>query len=315
MDEFGYTNFLAAMYINTGTLASPSFSAHNVSPSLDFTAKFKTAGIYANWAANHLVLVDIDKDGDTDILVASQDKIFLVRNPGAARPGNINNWAVTELNYNQRDGFTGTLGGSCISAADFDKDGDIDIIVGTVNHEFKYLAYYENDAWGFHPDGHRHPRRVRRDVLFPGRHLDEGLRQRRLARHLRRGGQRLRRKPSGPHVDAAEQGSGGCDRDGPRQSETVKQVSWDFQCLNGCAPIIPGSNDVDMLTPMDYDKDGDYDVIVADANDSGDYYLIINHVGRYLHPERPGQSTNIGLDGLIRSTNSSTPSPASASRG
>jgi len=44
-DEFGYTNFMAAMYINTGTPLMPAFQRHDLSPSLDFTARFQTARI------------------------------------------------------------------------------------------------------------------------------------------------------------------------------------------------------------------------------------------------------------------------------
>ena len=39
-DQFGYTNFLAAMYINVGTAASPDFRPYNVSPNLDFHGPF-----------------------------------------------------------------------------------------------------------------------------------------------------------------------------------------------------------------------------------------------------------------------------------
>lgn len=95
-DEFGYTNFLATMYINRGTASAPAFMPHNISPSLDFTARFQAAHIYINWAADHLTSVDIDKDGDMDILAISQDRIFLIRNPG---PGNftVNNWACPKV--------------------------------------------------------------------------------------------------------------------------------------------------------------------------------------------------------------------------
>ena len=300
VDEFGYTNFLAAMYINTGTLTSPNFSAHNVSPSLDFTAKFKTAGIYANWAANHLCAVDIDGDGDTDVLVASQDKIFLVRNPGAAQAGDINKWSVSELNYNRRDGFTGTLGGSAISAADFDKDGDIDIIVSTVNKEFKYLAYYENDHGNF----------VRSDIAIPAAYAATccsvvGISTKDFDNDgwpdvFAAGDSAYSGNPPAHMWMLLNQGLVDVTVTGPDGNpETVKQVSWEFQCLNGCAAIIPGSNDVDMLTPMDYDKDGDYDVIVADANDSGDYYLVINMLADIFTLKGQATSTNIGLDGLI----------------
>ncbi len=83
-DQFGgYTNFAAIMYINVGTKTKPKFNVRGNSSNLDFTSAFQTAKIYANWTANHLCAVDIDKDGDVDILVASESKIFLVRNPGS----------------------------------------------------------------------------------------------------------------------------------------------------------------------------------------------------------------------------------------
>jgi len=70
------------MYINQGTADNPVFYGRNDSRNVNFTNAFTTAGIYCNWAANHLDTVDIDQDGDDDILVASQDKIFLINNPG-----------------------------------------------------------------------------------------------------------------------------------------------------------------------------------------------------------------------------------------
>jgi hypothetical protein len=295
-DDFAYNNFMAAMYINKGTAASPDFSKHDASPSLDFTAKFQAAGIYANWAANHLFSVDIDKDGDIDILVASQDKIFLVRNPGAALAGTLANWTVSELNYDLRDGFTGDRGGSSISAADFDKDGSIEIVVGTVNHEFAYLAYYENDGLGHF---------TRMDLAIPPAYVATCVSPVGLAT-------KDFNNDGWPDIfgagDSVNTGNPPAHMwmminkglvDVVVGGETVKQVSWDFKCLNNCDPIIPGSNDVDMLTPMDFDKDGDYDIIVADANNSGDYYLIINLLADVFTLSGQAQSTNIGLDGAI----------------
>ena len=42
-----------------------------------------------------------------------------------------------------------------------------------------------------------------------------------------------------------------------------------FNCLNNCQPILPPPHDVDISEVVDYDQDGDMDVILADANHSG----------------------------------------------
>jgi hypothetical protein len=91
--------------------------------------------------------VDIDQDGDTDVLVISQDQIFLVRNPGAGS-FDIANFDIVELNYDQPPGFTIDMGGSTIDAADFDNDGDMDVVAGTVE-DIAFLVFYENDGTGY----------------------------------------------------------------------------------------------------------------------------------------------------------------------
>lgn len=152
-DDAVYNQFVAGMYINMGTATDPDFSPHDQSPSLDFTSRFQNAGvnndqqIYCRWAADHLTSVDIDQDGDIDVLVISQDQIFLVRNPGAGN-FDIANFDISELNYDQSPGFTIDMGGSSIDAGDLDNDGDIDIVGGTVA-DIAYLVYYENDGTGF----------------------------------------------------------------------------------------------------------------------------------------------------------------------
>ncbi|MCK7525049.1 MAG: hypothetical protein MZV64_49300 [Ignavibacteriales bacterium] len=61
-----------------------------------------------------------------------------------------------ELAYDARTGFTGGRGGSCVAAADFDADGDVDVVGGTVGTT-AYLVYYENDgAAHFTRSGDRH---------------------------------------------------------------------------------------------------------------------------------------------------------------
>jgi hypothetical protein len=270
-DGYYYDAFVAAMYINVGTATDPHFRAHNVSPTLDFAGRFQTAGIYANWSADHLCSVDLDKDGDMDVLVISQDKIFFLRNPGPLN-FNLASWSVAELNYDLRTGFPvgsdSQRGGSSIDAADFDNDGDVDIIGGTVM-DVPYLVYYESDGLGaftrkeiaipnpdctgtvatcvadFKNDGHMD--------IFAGTDAWNAGNEAHMWFLKNKG-----------FVDGVDPDPG--------------HVDWEFKCLNNCQPILPPPHDVDMSACIDFDSDGDMDVILADANHSGDYYLIVNEL-------------------------------------
>ena len=82
-DSFSYVHFFAVMYINNGTPTDPDFLPYSFSPNIDFTSRFMSEGIYINWAGDHICTADIDKDDDMDLLIASQDKVFLIRNPGS----------------------------------------------------------------------------------------------------------------------------------------------------------------------------------------------------------------------------------------
>jgi hypothetical protein len=263
-DEFGYTQFLAAMYINVGTATDPDFNTYDVLPSLDFTSEFMSAGIYANWAADHLASVDIDGDTDVDLLVISQDKIFLIRNPGPSN-FNLGDFTISELNYDQSTGFTSGRGGSSVDAADFDKDGDIDVIGATVM-DVDHLVYYENDGTGFF---------TRSEIPIPVPECTGTVAT--VVADFNNDG----------WVDifaANDRWNAGNEAHMyfwknlglVETSPGVFKPDFQFRCLNDCLPILPDPHDVDMSAMVDFDADGDIDVILADANHSGDYYLILN---------------------------------------
>jgi len=286
MDEFGHTQFFAAMYINVGTATDPDFNTYDVLPSLDFTSEFMSAGIYANWAADHLASVDIDGDTDVDLLVISQDKIFLVRNPGLGN-FDLSNFTISELAYDQNTGFTVGRGGSSVDAADFDKDGDIDVIGATVM-DVDHLVYYENDGTGNFtygeipipvPDCTGTVATVVADFNNDG-WVDI------FAANDRWNAGNEARMYIWKNLGLMETSPGVFDPD------------LQFRCLNNCDPILPDPHDVDMSAMVDYDLDGDIDVVLADANHSGDYYLIRNDLaGVYaLNGEARSLDVSGGLD-------------------
>jgi len=256
-DEFGYTNFVATLFINQGEEGDPDFKEQTKNPNLDFTSRFQDERIYINWAADHLCSVDIDNDDDMDILVASEDKVFLVRNPGTG-PGQfkLNNFEISELNYDQTTGYTSGIGGSSVDAGDFDNDGDIDVIVGSGYHIYDYVVFYENDG----TEGFTRATATIATCVADFDHngfLDifvgtDGV------------------YDGNPDARMWIMRNQGLGDDG--------ELQFDFNCLNECQPILPSPHDVDMSATVDYDNDGDMDVIVADANHSGDYYLIINQL-------------------------------------
>ncbi len=297
-DSFSYSNFVACMYINQGTRENPVFYTRTDPRNLNFTARFQAARIYCNWAANHLHTVDLDKDGDHDILVASEDKIFLVKNPGPLRWSNINEWEINELNYDQRTGYRNPTpdgrtdrGTSAVAAGDFDLDGDIDIVAGSVN-AWPYLVYYQNDGTGkftrseipipdlrctgtvaltvidFRLDG--------RQSIFGATDAWNAGNQARMWIFWNRGFQ---------EVTTIDPDTG--------ETITYREIQWSFQCLNNCQPIIPPQYDVDICTMLDYDSDDDLDLILADANHSGDYYLIINKLAAVYATHGVAVSTNV----------------------
>ena len=291
-DSYSYNGFVAAMYINVGTATNPDFLAHNLSPNLDFASRFQSAGIYLNWLADHVCSVDLDEDGDLDILVISQDKIFLMRNPGASN-FNLNAWGIAELNYDLPTGFPigddSQRGGSSVDAGDFDNDGDIDVIGGSVMN-VAYLVYYENDGLGAF---------TRREIAIP------------IASCTGTVATCVADFKNDGHLDifgATDAWNAGNEAhmwliknqgfiDGATE-EDPGHVDWEFQCLNNCQPILPEPHDVDMSASLDYDQDGDIDVILADANHSGNYYLIINELAPVYALTGVATSTNVteGLD-------------------
>lgn len=275
-----YDRFVAGMYINIGTADDPHFNRYFQAPSLDFSNEFMNKGIYCRWSADHLESVDIDEDGDTDVLVVSQDEIYLVRNPGAAS-FDLANFTITELNYDQRPGFpTGDLmGGSSIRAADFDRDGDIDIVVGSVEN-VPNIVLYENDGTGnfiYHAIPIVDPNCIGTVALMVDDFDQDGLPDIIAANDKWRTGNDARMymwKNKGT-------------------IEGSPPIDFEWRCFNDCLPVTPDPHDIDMGISTDFDMDGDVDIVIADANDAGDYYLARNDLANVYTTYGEAHSLNM----------------------
>jgi len=297
-DQADYDLFVAGMYINTGTATDPDFSPHDQSPSLDFTSRFMSEGIYCRWSADHLCSVDIDEDGDLDVLVISQNQIFLVRNPGPSS-FDISNFDIAELNYDQAPGFDIDMGGSTIDAADFDNDGDLDVVAGSVE-DFNYIVFYENDGTGYF---------TRNELPIPNPDCI-GAVATCVGDFNQDGWIDLMCSNDVWHTDNWAR-MWMYKNNGIAEGEGIP-VDFEFVCLNDCETITPAVwrdryppwgedeeyHDVDMGISVDFDMDGDIDWIFADANHSGDYYLARNDLANVYTTYGEAWSTNIsaGLD-------------------
>ena len=109
-----------AWYENDGA-ADPSFTPRTISTSAD--------------GAHSVYATDIDSDGDMDVLSASynDDKIAWYESDGAADPS-----------FTARTISTSADGAHSVYAADYDNDGDMDVL--SASYKDDKIAWYESDG-------------------------------------------------------------------------------------------------------------------------------------------------------------------------
>ena len=170
-----------------------------------------------------------------------------------------------------------------MAAADFDGDGDVDVVAGTVGTT-PYIVYYENDGTGHF---------ARNEIAITNATCVAvvGI----LADDFTGDGR--------PDLFVATDSAYGSVPEARiwflRNRGLVNgDVNWLFQCLNACTAPTPPPYDIDMSTALDYDHDGDMDIVVADANHSGDYYYIENELANVFELYGQATSTNVGA-GLL----------------
>jgi hypothetical protein len=254
---------------------------------VDKTAAWSTAIGGIGWSANSMESVDIDKDGDLDIILGNKDgQVLKITNRNATRAiGAANKWQDPAVLFT-----TGWApkGVSTVSIADFDNDNDYDMILGSVSSPD--LRYYKNNAGIF---------TLYKTYTDPTGDLTnnnyDGAASVTIANDFDKDGD------VDFIVGTDEWNYDGVDRvfHDPSWGTGYGGACYYFRNSGGefTSRLIfdnrPTVFDFDLGACLDYDQDGDDDFLIADGNHTENYYLFINNLADVYNLQGIAQSTNI----------------------
>jgi len=279
-----YKNNLITGGLNTGVV---SFTR------TDLTNAWRSAIKGILWACTSSVSVDIDRDGDVDIVLGNYlGEVLKITNTNNR---NVNaSTFVVETTPLISTGW-GRFGVSTVSVADFDSDGDLDMILGSVSYDS--LLYYKNDGLGHFTlfASYTDPAKILSNDLYDGAatvsitadfdkdgYVDLVV------------GTDNWNYPNSPgNYGATGYGgkvfffhnSGGTGFD--------QKLIFDGQSKS------PQVYDFDLGMVFDYDQDGEMDFMIADGNHTQYYYLFRNVLADVY--TLSGQATSINLTPALSS--------------
>jgi hypothetical protein len=264
--------------------------------SLSFTQIDKTAAWSATikgiaWSSTMMVTVDLEKDGDPDIVTGNKaGEVILIRNNNASRALTKSNKFTLSTLINTGWGQRGV---STVAIADFDRDNpnyDNDIIVGSVN--YAELRYYKNDGTNHFT--------LYTTYTDPARNIHnndyDGAATVAIANDFDKNGTVdlvIGTDDWNYDTDANKDAWGGTGLGG--QCYYLKNTGGEFTSkLIFDGQVAPDPVwDFDLGANLDYDQDGVQDFLIADGNHSEKYYLFVNKLADVFNLEGTAQSTNI----------------------
>jgi hypothetical protein len=250
---------------------------------------FRNAVEGVAWSTTIMTTVDLDKDGDPDIVMGNKvGEVIKINNRNRTRTiSHSQKWNFVTLLTGARTGWSSpsNRGVSTLSIADFDADTDLDIIIGSVS--YPELQYWKNDGSGNYGTT---PYRTFEDASGDTHnHNYDGAATVSIANDFDKDGDidLVVGTDNWNYKPGAEDIGGMCYYFRNTGGNLTPRLIYDGR------DETPAVYDFDLGANLDYDNDGDQDFLIADGNHTENYYLFINNIADVYNLQGIAQSTNI----------------------
>jgi hypothetical protein len=271
--------------------------------SLSFTQIDKTGSWTASlkgiaWSSTMMVTVALDTDGAPDIIMGNKaGEVVKINNDRADRKMDApNKWTISTILTGSRTGWTSHpyaagWGVSTVSVTDFDRDGDLDMILGSVS--FPGLQYWKNDGMGIFSlfKTYTDSTKIIHNDNFDGAATVS------IAHDFNNDGWTdliIGTDDWNYDTDTKEDAHDGSGLGGQcyyfvnnGQGDFTQKLIFDGQLAN---PVVW---DFDLGVALDFNKNGLMDFLIADGNHSQKYYLFVNTMADVYVLNGVAQSSNV----------------------